>query len=251
MKSRLLYSLATLLLLTVILIATLPAKHVIYRINFPHNMGLYDVSGTIWQGQAVRAVIQGQVLNQFNWDISAWHLLTATISADVSSSNRAATHINGTFNYHLLSQTLDLNNMRIALPAEVLFAHAALPVPIIGAGSIVIDVPTGSFDIAQPMPVCESLTGKGFWRQAGVLVSTGMVDLGEFTAGINCQNQQYNLTINEPNALGLSALAQGSTPQNLSISGQFKLPTSLPQDMQRVGQFLGQPGADGYTSFTW
>lgn len=251
MKSRIFIVLSALLLLIVVIIAKLPAKQVVYRINFPNGMGLYEVSGTIWQGKAATALVHGQTLNNVTWDISVWALLTANVSAEIHTNQRASSHINGTLAYGLISNTLSMHNLKAVLPAEVIFAQAALPVPVIGAGSIGITLQDARFDVSQSIPVCEQLTGKGNWQNAGVLVSTGMVDLGEFTAQISCADSLYNMEVKEPNKLGLSFIATGANPQQLQVNGRFKLPPELPEEMQRVAAFLGQPDAQGYTPLKW
>jgi general secretion pathway protein N len=251
MKSRIFIVLSALLLLIVLIIAKLPAKHVIYRINFPNGMGLYEVSGTIWQGSAASALVHRQTLNNVTWDISVWALLSATVSAEIHTNQRASTHLNGTVEYGLLSKTLDMQQLKATLPAEVIFAQAALPVPVIGAGKISITLIDARFDVSQSMPVCEQLAGAGSWQNAGVLVSTGMVDLGEFNAQLRCVDSLYNIEVKEPNKLGLSFIATGANPQQLRINGRFKLPPELPEEMQRVGEFLGQPDAQGYTPLKW
>lgn len=251
MKSRIFIVLSALLLLIVLIIAKLPAKHVVYRIHFPAGMGVYEVSGTIWQGSAASALVHGQTLNNVTWDISIWSLLSATVNAQIHTDQSASTHINGTVTFGLWSKILSMHQLQATLPAEVIFAQAALPVPVIGAGEITISLMDARFDVSQPMPVCEQLTGVGSWHNAGVLVSTGMVDLGEFNAQIDCVDALYNIVVKEPNKLGLSFIAKGPNPQQLRINGRFKLPPELPEEMQRVGEFLGQPDAQGYTPLKW
>jgi len=251
MKSRIFIVLSALLLLIILVIAKLPAKHVVYRVNFPTGIGLYEVSGTIWQGSAASALVHGQTLNNVTWDISIWALLTGTISAEVHTNQRTNTHVNGTVAYALFSKILSVHEINATLPAEVIFAQAALPVPVIGAGQIGIKLSDASFDVSQPVPICEHLNGSGSWQNAGVLVSTGMVDLGTFNAQLRCIDSVYNIEVKEPNKLGLSFIATGNNPQQLRINGRFKLPPELPEEMQRVAEFLGQPDAQGYTPLKW
>ncbi|HCF79372.1 MAG TPA: hypothetical protein DER52_06800, partial [Glaciecola sp.] len=224
MKSRIFIVLSALLLLIILVIAKLPAKHVVYSVNFPTGIGLYEVSGTIWQGSAASALVHGQTLNNVTWDISVWALLTGTISAEVHTNQRTNTQVNGTVAYALFSKILSVHEINATLPAEVIFAQAALPVPVIGAGQIGIKLSDASFDVSQPVPICEHLNGSGSWQNAGVLVSTGMVDLGTFNAQLRCIDSVYNIEVKEPNKLGLSFIATGNNPQQLRINGRFKLP---------------------------
>lgn len=251
MKAKLLAVLGACLLLLVLIIAKLPAQQVVYRINFPNGMGLYEVSGSIWHGRAASAMVHGQTLNNVTWDISVWALLTGSVSAEVHTNKRSSTHLNGYVAFDIFANQLTLQDLTANLPAEVIFAQATLPVPIIGAGQIRINISDASFDVNQTMPVCLRLTGIGKWQNAGVLVTTGMVDLGEFTAALSCSDATYTVAVKEPNKLGLSFIATGSNPQQLRINGRFKLPPELPEDMQRVGEFLGQPDAQGYTPLKW
>lgn len=251
MKLRIVSILGFILLLAALLMATIPAKQVLYRINFPPGLGLYEVSGTIWEGRAASALVHNQTLNNVTWDLSFWGLLTGQAQLDIKTNKRNPVALNGSIRLGLLSRQLDVYALEARLPAEVIFAQAQLPVPVIGAGTVDITINSGSFDLTQSIPSCVDLNAQGAWKNAGVLATNGMVDLGQFDAVVSCTNEQYRIAVEEPNGLGLSFIATGNHPQNLSVNGKFKLPDSLPRDMQRVGEFLGQPDATGYTSFTW
>lgn len=251
MKLRILSIFGFLAVFAVLLIATMPAKQVIYRINFPSDMGLYEVSGTIWEGRAASALVHNQILNNVTWDLSFWRLLTGQAHLTITTNKRNPVGLNGTVTLGLVSRQLEIYELAVRLPAEVIFAQIPLPVPVIGKGTVTIDIDSGSFDLTQPIPICLDLDAQGAWNNAGVLASNGMVNLDQFDATVKCTNEQYRVVVNEPNGLGLSFVATGNNPQNLSVNGKFKLPASLPEDMQRVGEFLGQPDATGYTNFTW
>lgn len=251
MKLRILPILGFIGLLITLLIVTVPAKQVIYRIDFPPDLGVYEVSGTIWKGTAASALVHNQTLNNVSWNLSFWPLLTGQVHLEITSNKRNSVAVNGSVNLGLISQQLIFDDVKIQLPAELIFTQAPLPVPVIGAGTVNIRINSGRFDLTQAMPTCLDLDAQGIWNNAGVLATNGMVDLGQFDAQMTCSNEQYRISVEEPNGLGLSFIATGNNPQNLSVNGQFKLPDSLPEDMQRVGQFLGQPDATGYSQFTW
>lgn len=234
-----------------LLVATLPAKHIIYRINMPPKVALYDVTGTLWSGQAGLVTIQDQVLENVRWDLSALNLLLGSAEIDILAGKQRSTdaiYIKGKVYYDLFAQTTEIANTVVKIPAETMLASANLPIPVLAKGQFNINVSTAVFG-AAPRFACTNLQASGKWQNAGVLGQSGLIELGEFLAAVDCVDNRYTLRVTEPNELGLSFTASGTNLAQLSVTGKFKLPVDASQDLIQVAQFFGQANSSGYTSF--
>lgn len=86
-RSWLWISLATLLLLALVVIATFPAA-LAWRWwgDRVPDVRLSSLSGSVWNGQALRVAVRGQALGKLKWQVSPWSLLggnpAATLTLD-------------------------------------------------------------------------------------------------------------------------------------------------------------------------
>jgi len=251
MKKTLLYVLLSLFVFASFIVAKVPAKHILYRVSLPPAIQLYDVTGTLWSGQAGLVIAQGQPLENVRWDLSAISLLFGTAEIDVLVGNQRvsdAIYIDGKIQYGLFSQTTEITKTVVKIPAETMLASANLPIPVLAKGHFNITVGSAAFGGA-PKFTCTNLDASGKWQNAGVLGQSGLIELGEFLADVDCANNRYTLRVTEPNDLGLSFTASGANIAQLSVTGKFKLPADAPQDLVQVAQFFGQANSSGYTSF--
>lgn len=233
------------------IIATVPAKHILYRVDLPPHVKLYDVTGTLWSGQAGIVTAYQQPLENVRWEISALSLLFGTAKIDVLIGNQRiadSIYVNGQIQYSLFSQSTVIRNTDVKIPAENMLASANLPIPVLAKGNFNINVSTATFGGA-PTFTCSNLDAAGKWQNAGVLGQSGLIELGEFLADVDCANNRYTLRVTEPNELGLSFTASGANIAQLAVTGKFKLPADAPQDLVQVAQFFGQANSSGYTSF--
>lgn len=251
MKKTLLYILLSVVVLSGFIVATVPAKHILYRVNLPPTIQLYDVTGTLWSGQAGLVTAQGQPLENVRWDLSAISLLFGTAEIDILVGNQRisdAIYVDGQIQYGLWSQATEIRNTVVKIPAETMLASANLPIPVLAKGHFNINLSSAQF-VGAPKFTCANLDASGKWQNAGVLGQSGLIELGEFLADVDCDNNRYTLRVTEPNELGLSFTASGTNIAQLSVTGKFKLPTDAPQDLVQVAQFFGPANSSGYTSF--
>lgn len=79
------------------LVTTLPASVVLSAINFPKNITLSSISGTIWSGNVRQLHVSGVALGSVNWELHPLNLIIGELSADVSIINNQQ-YINTQFN---------------------------------------------------------------------------------------------------------------------------------------------------------
>ena len=253
-QHKLLWSLAALLFFVVSLVLTMPAKHIVNRLALPANVSIAGVSGTLWQGQAQRVVVAQTQLNNLHWNIDSLPLLWGELGASIKLGNARqliTPYARGQLSYHLFSQEVSADNLTVRVAAQEVLDRANLPMQVLAKGAVETRLTQASLSLATGQPQCKTLNGQGSWRNASVIAPSGLVALGDFKAQLGCPDGQLQIQVNEPNKLNLTFVAQGSSMQNLSVSGKFNIPNDMPQELQAVARFLGTPGADGFTQFTW
>lgn len=253
MKQKVLIALLFFVGLVVFVVALMPAKHILYRLNLGPHVQVYDVSGTIWQGRSGLVRIQQQALENVQWQLSAWSFITGRAHVDFTVANlRQSDTISasGSLSYDFFDNRLELGKTRATMPAELLLAQAKLPIPVLAQGRFNVDIQRAVFS-GTPQFSCAALNATGQWNNAGVLGQSGLIPLGEFDAAVNCANNAYTLRVEEPNDLGLSFTATGPNLAQLRVKGTFKLPPDAPNDLKQVAMFFGEPNASGYTVFTF
>lgn len=249
---KLMWGGAALAVFIIAIIVTVPAKHVLYRLDLPLN--LTNVNGTIWNGKASTLQLQQYTINNVAWRINAWSLLTGQLTVSLNAGiarDRSSIYAKGNAGVNLFNQHLIADKLTLRFPAEKLLENVNLPVKVLAKGVVETTLDSAELKFTQTSVGCAVLNGAGQWRQAAVLTPSGEVDLGLFEGVLGCNESQLTLTVAEPNGLGLSFIAQGQNPQNLTVNGKFKLPPELPNEMQQVARFFGEPDNTGYVAFNW
>ena len=236
------------------LLTTLPAKHILYRLDLPTHVHVFGVTGTIWSGRINRAIVAQTELAPVRWSLSPWRLLTGNAGLELHVGNiRETNHIylKGAAALSFFKQHLTLSDMTVRLPAQTILNQANLPMKVLARGPVEVKLTDASLQINAAQLLCEKISGTGQWRNAQVLAPSGLVEMGTFDASLGCTNQNLTINVTEPNALNLSFSATGRDLQSLQVNGRFNIPADMPNEIKAVGRFLGQPDRDGYTQFTW
>ncbi|MBE1286327.1 MAG: hypothetical protein GJ671_01220 [Alteromonadaceae bacterium] len=254
MNRKVVWGLIGTLFFVVCLLTTLPAKQLVYRVNLPANIQLFGVSGSIWQGKIQRASVAHTELTSVRWSLSPWRLLTGKVGLELHVGNIRETnqvYLKGNAVMSLFKQHLALSDMTIRMPAQTILNRANLPMKVLAKGPVEVKLVDASVQMNATQVLCEAISGTGQWRNAQVLAPSGLVEMGTFDATLGCSDQNLTIDVAEPNALNLSFVASGRDLQSLRVNGRFNIPEDMPNEIKAVGRFLGQPGNDGYTQFTW
>lgn len=252
MKPKIIWILAGLLFLLFALVAKLPAQQVIGRISLPPKTVISNVSGTLWHGYAATIVVQGMVFTGAEWQVSPWALLLGKVRVDIDAGNLRNTEqaaVKGRVEVSLWSpDDVSLSSTLLYLPAAQVFRQLPLPLPVLADGRVRVDIKQLVFAQQQ----CQQLSGKGDWLNARVLGTKGMIDFGNFSAQLGCEQQQPTLRVSEQNVLGLVLNATLSKDlKRVSGDGHFKLDASLPTEVHQAAAFFGKADADGVTGFSF
>lgn len=226
----------------VFLLIKLPATQVLGHMTLPPEVKLQGVKGTIWQGQASSAVLHGVPVNNIKWSLDFWPLLIGNISATVSAGNiRQLDEIafNGQLSFS--SERMQMNDVQAYLPTNLMMTMIPLPFPVKAQGRFKVEI--NQLDYQQS---CQALSGNGQWLNASVAGLKGMIDLGNFTAAMACENNNVVIRVNEPNRFGLTAQANITADAKFSVNGRFKPDATLPEEVHQAAQFFGQQDAQGY-----
>lgn len=239
--------------LLLVLLATLPA-HVAWSYLQPRlqqrgvAVDLNSISGSVWNGAAKQAVVNGQVLGQLQWQIDALSLLTAP-TVDVSLTDSGLNLVGELRNR---SNGLEINNLRVQ--ADAAWLAPALGIPALTpSGELKVDIVNLQMD---PDGIPQTGVGQIQWLNAGV---NGMV---------NAQFGNYQIAlqpISTPNAApsaGISGTISDldvATP--LSLTGRFDLQgrnyqasvvltpnsqhPSFNRAIESALQYIGQPNQSG------
>lgn len=239
------WSLAIVFAYLFFLVYTLPAAHVMGRIDLGSEINLSEVSGTIWQGNASAISVNGLVVDDVDWQLSFLPLLLGKAALDIDAGNsREPDDIS--FKGPVKVNLLDLNQIstgqiNLFLPSALVISQMPLPLPVNAGGRFRVQIEELEFNQG-----CQTLTGSGQWLKAELLGMGDPLELGNFDADLSCIEGDTRIQVKEPNLFGLSADAR--VPANLAfaVTGRFKPDPSLPKQVHDAAMFFDGPDSDGY-----
>ena len=170
---KLIRNLFLLLLLLAVLagvaLALLPARQAIdYLGGRVGPLELGEVSGTIWNGRAAQARLNGQPIGALSWTLSPWGLPSRRVDADLQLrgdtwNGDAAVRV-------LRDRTVHVRDLVLRFPARQL--EPALDIPaLVMRGDVELNVPAAELRGAFPT----AIQGSATWRSAGVAGSAEAV----------------------------------------------------------------------------
>ncbi|MFC3094092.1 type II secretion system protein N [Alteromonas sediminis] len=249
MKKNVIWGISAVIIFVIFMLAKLPASQVLGRVSVGPNIGFYQVEGTLWQGAMARLSINGLPVEDVSWSINPFALLLGQVSLEVRGGNirdPELISVRGPVRFSLFNvNRVQTEGLQLYLPADRALAKVALPIPVQAGGRFKVSVSELDFG-----PQCHTLTGNGEWLNAWVGGTQGPIDLGNFSAALQCENNQLRIQVSEPNSLGLSLVSTISPDfQSFSVEGKFKPSDTLPNEVHQAGKFFGSPDAQGYTAF--
>jgi general secretion pathway protein N len=242
MKSVLKWGSLCLVVYFIFLIVKLPASQVLSRLRLAEGISVSGISGTIWNGHAQRAHVNGLPINDLNWSLSFLPLLLGEISADIKAGDmRNVGEISANGYVSFSGQRLQAEDLLAYVPANLAINLLPLPIPIQADGRFKVELYELDYRVG-----CQVFNGKGQWLNANFTGVTGVIDLGAFTADLSCQDGNVIMNVKQPNSLGLTAKATIPTNMALKIEGRFKPDVNLPVEVHQAAQFFGKVDVDGY-----
>lgn len=242
MKSVLKWGSLCLVIYFIFLIVKLPAAQVLSKIPLPKGVNVSGISGTIWNGHAQRAQINGLPVFDINWTLSFFPLLLGEISADLKAGNiRDVEQISASGYVSFNGQRLRAESLLAYIPTDLVIILLPLPIPVQADGRFKVQLDEVDYEAG-----CKKFAGKGQWLNANFTGTTGVIDLGNFNADLSCENASVVVDVKQPNRFGLSAKTVIPADLNFKIEGRFKPEANLPKEVHQAAQFFGKPDSDGY-----
>jgi general secretion pathway protein N len=242
MKSTLKWGSLCLVVYFIFLIVKLPAVQVLSKIELAKGINVNGISGTIWHGHAQRAQVNGLPINDVNWSLSFLPLIIGEISADIKAGNlRDVSQISAAGHVNFSGQRFQSDNLLAYLPANLAISLLPLPIPIQADGRFKVQLKAVNYEAG-----CQTFTGKGQWLNANFTGVTGLIELGDFTADLSCEDNSIVLNVKQPNSFGLTAKATIPANMKFKIEGRFKPESSLPKEVHQAAKFFGKADTDGF-----
>ena len=242
MKSALKWISLCLVVYFVFLIVNLPAVQVLSKIQLGKGVSVSGISGTIWNGHAQRAQINGLPVSDVNWTLSFFPLLLGEISAQLKAGNiRDVEQISANGYISFKGQHLEVENLLAYIPTDLVISLLPLPIPVQADGRFKVQLDEVDYEAG-----CQTFTGKGQWLNANFTGSTGVIDLGNFNADLSCENGSIVVDVKPPNRFGLTAKTLIPADMSFTVEGRFKPEANLPKEVHQAAQFFGKLDTDGY-----
>lgn len=242
MKSALKWGSLCLVVYLIFLVIKLPAVQVLAKIPLPKGVNVNGISGTIWNGHAQRAQVNGLPISDVDWTLSFFPLLLGEISADIKAGDvRDIDQISANGYLSFARQRLQVKNLLAYIPTDLVISLLPLPVPVQADGRFKVQL-----DEVDYAAGCQNFQGKGQWLNANYTGTTGVIDLGNFSADLSCENGSIVVDVKQPNSFGLTAKATIPADLKFKILGRFKPDANLPKEVHQAAQFFGKTDADGY-----
>jgi general secretion pathway protein N len=242
MKSVLKWVSLSLVVYLLFLIVKLPAVQVLSKLQLSNSASVRGVSGTIWNGHAQRAQINGLPISDVNWSLSFFPLLLGEISAEIKAGNiRDVEQISANGYVSFKGQHIKAEGLLAYVPTDLVISLLPLPIPVQADGRFKVQLDEIDYEAG-----CKKFTGKGQWLNANFIGSTGVIDLGNFDADLNCENGSIVVDVKLPNRFGLTAKTVIPADMNFKVEGRFKPEANLPKEVHQAAEFFGQPDPDGY-----
>lgn len=237
----------SLLTYVVFLIVYLPATYVADIIDKQSNsqVRLLNVSGTAFNGKASTLEANGFQINNFQWSLNPWSLLTLRANVAIDGGairNFEQVYVKGHANISLLSpKNFSLKDTQIFVPAKSILSQFTLPVAVTATGRFRVDV-----DTLEMTPTCTALSGKGAWLNAQVDTPNQPVDLGSFKADLSCDSGTFTVSILPDNTLALAANIVVDPQGKYTANGQFRPDPELPQVIQQAADSFFAKNPQGF-----
>ncbi|MEP1385096.1 MAG: type II secretion system protein N [Paraglaciecola sp.] len=242
MKSVLKWSLLALVVYAIFLVVKLPAVQVLTRIDLGKDLKISGISGTIWEGQLEQVVVNGIPLNDVNWSLSFFPLLTGKASAEISAGNiRDLEQISLNGSVTISQQRVQAEDLVAYVPAELVVSALPLPIPVEANGRFKVQLT--SLDYTKS---CQVIDGAGQWLNASFTGPKDVINLGNFNADLSCLDENIIVDVKEPNSFGLSAKVTLPANMKFKVNGRFKPDADLPKEVHQAATFFGKPDANGY-----
>lgn len=230
----------------VFLVATLPADRAYAWMKHKlSDVSLFNVSGSVWSGQASAAQFGAKLFQSVTWNVRPWGLLLGTLNIAWSFDNgdangRGVTGISpgGNVKFKDVTGLLPIKELRPWL--------VRIPVPLEGMVVLELDEVVANLKTKR----ATEANGKLVWKEASIAVGSG-VPLGNFQMVLDTDDNGIKGIVKD---LGGPIQAQATLlmkNDTLQLSGTLVSRDTRRTDITQGLSFLGRPGPDGRFNFNY
>ena len=170
-----------LVVILITLIYKLPAQFVYQQLPPNKNIGLSDISGSIWSGHVDSINTPQLTLYNFSWHLSAWALLVGDIDVQWALDD-SPVKLQGEVN--LSGANLQVNNIKGHIDLLELVERIPAQEIVLG-GKVILDISQVEFEEEQFVTVLGLID----WRPA-LLLSPENIELGGFSANLSSKPER-------------------------------------------------------------
>jgi general secretion pathway protein N len=241
MKIRLLFIVGFIATYFLFLLVLLPASFISRWIEYPPNITVGNVSGSIWHSHIDKLGINDVILDDLDIELSFFSLLLFNPAIDINFGNDLGQDPKGFATISGGLDTLTIEQLKLTVQAQLVAQQ--LPLPIAVDAYNTIDMNIDRFVIGKPL--CSELSGNIVWRDASVAALDEQVSLGRIATNMSCQQGKIVLVIDPVNNLGVSFTATITENFKTSGRGYLSVVETTPEAVQQILPFLGEPDRQG------
>ena len=223
----------------IIVIIKLPAGFALTFAPKINDLQIKNVSGTIWNGHASSIEWQNKVLEDINWKLNFFPLLTGNLEADLETGKNSTIQITGTAG--IGGNGWFTENLEFSANAALIGEFYPLPADIKG------EIKGKNITASQGSPWCSDLTGT--IELLNPEISSPMLGqplkLDDTKAKLNCEkgNLVANIT-DKGEVLGLNVKASLGK-KNYLVEGELKPGNKFPSMFKQGLSFVAKPISAG------
>jgi len=246
MKKRIIsYGLFALAALLLFFLMQLPAKQLYPRLAswYPVPLKLYQLSGSVWHGQAGAALIGGRRLEQLQWQLHPLALLLGRLESGIAArqgAGRLQTVIGRALNGNLYLHALTL---RIPLADADTLLNSSSPLGL--NGHLQIDLQ--QLELAKRRLVAADGLVRIDDAGLGPPINT---KIGSYTLTLSttAEGAIKGILVDQGGPLQLNGLLQLKPDGHYKLTATLALRDTSRKDLQRTLRYFGTPGPDGRVS---
>lgn len=223
------------------LIATLPAKFALSYIDQPRNIQLKAVSGTVWEGQANRIIVNNITLMDVNWQTQLTALLSGNIEVAVQFG-RGKNSLRGDGVLGYSSDGAFARDVIVTTTPNWLINAANLSLPATVKGDVKLQLA----NISQGLPWCQELDGQLSWNNGSVDSLLGLVNVDSAKAKLSCSEGKIVADVKQNSAhLRLTGRATLAEQRRYNFAGALVPGNELPKAIRSNLGYVGKLNSKG------
>lgn len=226
-------------------IATMPLTFVVNNIQLPKNINIGSVSGSIWEGEIDKIILNNNSLQSVKTELIFWSLFLFSPKLQLMFGDTMLAGPEGKLTITISSEQVELNDVELLVSANDIAKQLPLPIPVTAKGNVELSFSELVLTTTGKLS-CKKAQGKVTWLRSGVIALNEEINLGKFKADVHCEKGDIRVKILPENNLGLSFDALLSlTKQKISGQGYVKPGAKFPAQLKSALSFLGNADNQG------